>query len=134
MLIPTQPCRCSAWDAEGVAEDAHDWRRLAITCGNTGKWAKTENSGGSAEDYDEVLGADGSDAPVEPSCRPEPVLIHPAVFEEDGADFLCDTEPTSDGKEPEHFEIVAPNTCILLCDFHLAMSLDCHITSQVRFG
>merc|ERR1719427_1099411 len=122
--------RCSGWEAEGVANGTHDWRRLAITCGNTGTWGRAENSGGSDEDYLAVLGADGAEAPVEPTCEPESVLIHHAVFEEDGADFLCDTEPTSDGGDPEYFQIVAPNTCILLCDFHLAMSLDCRITSQ----
>merc|ERR1719427_1963498 len=126
--------RCSGWEAEGVANGTHDWRRLAIPCGNTGTWAKTNNSGGSDEDYLAVLGADGAEAPVEPTCEPEPVLIHHAVFEEDGADFLCDTEPTSDGGDPEYFQIVAPNTCILLCDFHLAMSLDCRITSQGTTG
>merc|ERR1712130_10970 len=45
------------------------------------------------------------------------------------SDFLCDNGPTLNDAG-DHLEIVAPNTCVLLCDFHLSMSLDCQISEE----
>lgn len=71
----------------------------------------------------------GTEAPNEPKCKPLPVEILPGVLTEEGADFLCDNELMLN-EAGTHLEIVAPNTCALLCDFHLSMSLDCQISDD----
>jgi len=119
--------RCSEWDAEGVDPTSTYWRKLAIECTRFGTWARLAGSGGSDEDYGDIL-TEGA-APTEPNCKPLPVEILPGVLTEEGADFLCDNEPTLNAAET-HLEIVAPNTCVLLCDFHLSMSLDCQISKD----
>merc|ERR1719384_1130665 len=119
--------RCSEWDAAGIEEGSQYWRKLAIECTRFGTWARLAGSGGSDEDYTDVLNGDA--APTEPNCKPLPVEILPGVLTEEGADFLCDSEPTLNDAGT-HLEIVAPNTCVLLCDFHLSMSLDCQISDD----
>ena len=103
------------------------YRKLAIECTRFGTWARLAGSGGSDEDYVDVLNGDA--APNEPNCKPLPVEILPGVLDEEGADFLCDNEPTLN-EAKTHLEIVAPNTCVLLCDFHLSMSLECLISKE----
>jgi len=119
--------RCSEWDAAGIEEGSQYWRKLAIECSRFGTWERLAGAGGSDEDYADIL--DGDAAPTEPNCKPKPIEILPGVLTEEGADFLCDNEPTWN-EAGTHLEIVAPNTCVLLCDFHLSMSLECEITEK----
>merc|ERR1712210_124928 len=119
--------RCSEWDAAGIDPTSPYWRKLAIECTRFGTWARLDNSGGSDEDYVDVLHDNA--APTEPNCKPKPIEILPAVLTEEGADFLCDNELTMN-EDGTHLEIVAPNTCVLLCDFHLSMSLECQISEE----
>merc|ERR1712130_689945 len=117
--------RCSEWEAEGVDPSSSYWRKLAIECTRFGTWDRLAGSGGSDDDYIDIL-HDGA-APTEPNCKPQPVEILPGVLTEEGADFLCDNDLTLNDAGT-HLEIVALNTCVLLCDFHLSMSLDCQIS------
>ena len=82
-------------------------------------------SDGTDEDYIDVLNDNA--APKEPNCKPLPFEIPPGVLEEPEADFFCGTEPELN-EAGTYLEIVAPNTCILICDFHLRMNLDCRIS------
>ena len=63
------------------------------------------------------------------SLLPLPVEILKGVPDEEGADFLCDKELEL-AKDGIHLQIVAPNTCVLLCDFHLSMNLECRINDH----
>ena len=120
-------CRCSEWDTEGLEQTSPYWRKLAIECTRFGTWDRLAGSDGSADDYVDVL--NDRAAPTEPNCKPLPVEILPGVLTEEGADFLCDNELTMN-EDGTHLEIVAPNTCVLLCDFHLSMSLECQISEE----
>merc|ERR1711990_1372936 len=118
--------RCSEWD-NGLDHESPYYRKLAIECTRFGTWARLAGSGGSDEDYTDVL--NGGAAPTEPNCKPLPVEILPGVLTEEGADFLCDIDLAMNDAGT-HYEIVAPNTCVLLCDFHLSMSLECLISEE----
>merc|ERR1719500_1425745 len=119
--------RCSEWEAAGIEEGSQYWRKLAIECSRFGTWVRLAGAGGSDEDYADILNGDA--APTEPNCKPKPIEILPGVLTEEGADFLCDNEPTWN-EAGTHLEIVAPNTCVLLCDFHLSMSLECQFSDD----
>ena len=119
--------RCSEWDSGNVDQSSDYWRKLAVECTRFGTWVRLAGADGSDEDYIDVLGNDDTAPPQEPNCTPLPVEILKGVPDEDGADFLCDKELTEDGI---HLQIVAPNTCVLLCDFHLSMNLDCRISDE----
>jgi len=121
--------RCSEWDSGTLDQNSDEyWRKLAIECTRFGNWARLTGADGADEDYDEVLNGsiESPEAPSEPNCKPLPIEILPGVRDEEGADFLCDNDLELN-EAGTHLEIVAPNTCVLLCDFHLSMSLDCRI-------
>ena len=121
--------RCSEWDSGSLDQNSDEyWRKLAIECTRFGNWARLTGADGADEDYDEVLNGsiESPEAPSEPNCKPLPIEILPGVRDEEGADFLCDNDLELN-EAGTHLEIVAPNTCVLLCDFHLSMSLDCRI-------
>merc|ERR1712130_603593 len=105
--------RRSEWEAAGVDPESSYWRKLAIECTRFGTWDRLAGSGGSDDDYIDILHAGA--APTEPNCKPQPVEILPGVLSEEGADFLCDNDLALNDAGT-HYEIVAPNTCVLLCD------------------
>ena len=121
--------RCSEWDSGSVDQSSDYWRKLAVECTRFGTWVRLTGADGSDEDYVDVLGNDDTAPPQEPNCTPLPVEILKGVPDEEGADFLCDKELEL-AKDGIHLQIVAPNTCVLLCDFHLSMNLECRINDH----
>jgi len=102
--------------------------KLAITCNGLdgaagqGSWEAMEITG----NHDLSAGMIGSDGTiVEPECTSacQPLLLT-EYAKDDWADLICDTPLPDDDK------LVEPNSCILLCDNHLKMSIDCVLTEE----
>eukprot|EP00091_Calanus_sinicus_P017074 TRINITY_DN36855_c0_g1_i1.p3 TRINITY_DN36855_c0_g1~~TRINITY_DN36855_c0_g1_i1.p3 ORF type:complete len:104 (-),score=34.08 TRINITY_DN36855_c0_g1_i1:32-343(-) len=78
---------------------------------------------GSSELSAGMIGEDGTI--IEPECTSacQPLLLT-EYAKDDWADLICD-EPL-----PEDDTLRPPNSCILLCDNHLKMSIDCVLTGE----
>jgi len=120
--------KCSKWTAESVLQD------LQVTCdGTTGHWKAVPEPipEGMEEFYTAALGADGSTALVELDCAPVPEndILTVNVESTSGLIRCEDPDPTS---SPD-YRITAPNTCILLCDFHLGMTIKGYLNEEGNY-
>merc|ERR1711892_544855 len=103
--------------------------KLAITCNGLdgaagqGYWEAMEITGNQALSGG-MIGPDGTTI-VEPECTSacQPLLLTEYATD-DWADLICDTPLPDDDR------LVEPNSCILLCDNHLKMSIDCVLTGE----
>ena len=88
-------------------------------------WSASEGTGGSTEQYEPVLG-DGTVVIKEPTCTGGGTVLQVATdhIQEAGAQLMCTIPPTPADQDPTQTIISAPNHCILLCDFHLGMTID----------
>ena len=76
--------------------------------------------------YKEALDPDGagSNPLKELECEPEAtdkLIVDTAAIEATGGILVCD-RPDPDNTPP--YDILAPNKCILLCDYHLGMTIE----------
>ena len=96
-----------------------------MTCdgaGDLGHWTASIPAG--MEDfYATALGADGSDALVELDCGPkdDPEDMLSVNVEATGGLITCENPDNSGSAD---YRIKAPNLCLLLCDFHLGMTIE----------
>ena len=101
---------------------------MQVQCnGATGQWEKGGEADGKYADYQEVIEVkEGEDQTIkEHRCTAEGssrlvVTLGDAAMGA-GATLVCDTLDGDD--EPSTFTILAPNTCLLLCDLHLGMTI-----------
>lgn len=103
---------------------------LQVTCdGDTGKWKPDGEVPAGMEDfYAQALGGadpnyDGSVALKELECEPDPTK-HFLTVNVEGTGGLLRCEVPDPSGTPTDYTINAPNTCILLCDFHLGMTIE----------
>merc|ERR1712212_542907 len=123
--------KCADWEGEGD-------RELKVTCdgingeGENGKWVPDQPVGNPAN-YDDVLDAGGDGVIKEHKCKggagAELVVTLADVGE--GGDLSCETPDTDDN--PLTFTISAPNKCVLLCDYHLAMVIEGRLDVEGEF-
>jgi len=125
ICVTTQ--KCSQWkvDKNPVTE-----LNLKVKCeGKEGKWKHAGN--GMTPVYDAVLKGEaencaeplcGTEALNELICEPkrEELVVTKANIGE-GGQISCTTQPEED---EEKYTIAAPNKCILICDFHLGMTIE----------
>ena len=124
--------RCADWEGEGD-------RELKVTCdgingeGENGKWVPDQPVGNPAN-YDGVLDAGGDGVIKEHKCQggenPADLEVTIATMGS-GAELSCEI-PDAD-QEPSTFTITAPNKCVLLCDYHLAMVIEGRLNDVGEF-
>merc|ERR1719481_325545 len=112
---------CSAWDSQ--TEDETYYRKLAVMCnGKTGEWVARDDTG-SKEESGKMVEEQGKIAEPECPVRCEELELT-KYAEQSWADLICDF-PLTDGNKLVDTEEDGTNSCILLCDNHLQMSIDC---------
>ena len=118
--------RCSDWASEAG-------KQLSVRCdGLTGNW--TQNSGNLTDPggpYADVLGT--QPAPIkEHQCLGENKTILTVNIDamQDGAQLSCETPPDVDGPPATTYTITPPNKCVLLCDYHLALTFEGRLSSE----
>jgi len=117
---------CSAWNEIEAETDTY-YRKLAVTCDEgTGQWMARDDTGSKAESGNMVADQGKINEPDCPVRCEELALTKYA--EQPWADLICDF-PLSDGKLVDTEED-GTNSCILLCDNHLHLSIDCGFTGQ----
>ena len=130
MIVIDPLFRCADWEGEGE-------RQLRVRCdGNTedenGKWVPNQQVGDQAN-YDEVLG-DGNGVIKEHKCQggenPATLVVTLADMGV-GGELSCES-PDAD-EDPLTFTIAAPNECVLLCDYHLAMVVEGRLDDEGEF-
>ena len=106
------------------------------TDGDTGQWIPFHTAGNKAN-YDEVL---DDNHILEHECRgllPEgdgtekPELVVTIKDMGVGAQLSC-TTPDQDSEDTT-YTIVAPNKCVLLCDFHLGLTIEGRLNEEGEF-
>lgn len=120
--------RCSDWDEE---ED----RLLWLKCdGNTGEWIP--DPGHPANSMDNYAGAVDTDTGIilDQECRDEPKNVLVVIIDDmgSGAQLSCET-PDADEVD-ETYTIMAPNKCVLLCDFHLGLIIEGRLNDAGNFA
>ena len=101
-------------------------KKLQVSCdGAEGKWVLDPNAGGEHGDYNEVIvgDPDGSEPIGEPSCTGGGVLLEiPEENIANGSELVCDIHLAA--PEDGVYKMGHPNTCILLCDYQLGMTIN----------
>ena len=125
-------CRCADWTNGENGEPVQPGlvRKLQVFCdGTDGKWKASDNTGWLEADYIGVLG-EGADAGLaaflEPICTGGDIVLSvPKTNIDDhiGTELLCEDGPTLI-EDSSTYDIAAPNSCILLCDHQLGMTID----------
>jgi len=114
--------KCAAWNETDGTADATYYRKLAVFCdGTDGTW-KAENNTGKA-DLTEAMIAESNKITEQPcgaTCDP---IILDAYQDQWWADLICQN-PMEDKTLRE------PNSCVLLCDNHLKMTIDCEYDAE----
>jgi len=118
--------KCSDWASEAG-------KQLSVRCdGLTGNW--TQNSGNLTDPggpYADVLGT--QPAPIkEHQCLGENKTILTVNIDamQDGAQLSCETPPDVDGPQATTYTITPPNKCVLLCDYHLALTFEGRLSGE----
>jgi len=126
--VCTSVSKCADWQEE-TSNPALE-RKLQVSCdGTEGKWILDPDAGGENAVYDEVILNGGSDPIGEPSCTGGGVLLEIPVanIEESGTQLVCDDPVTpADGM----YKMGHPNTCILLCDYQLGMTINSELDEE----
>merc|ERR1719285_1129549 len=125
--------KCIDWDS-GVYDNSTDnWRKLEVSCnGSNGTWEKVPGADGEVDDYEEVLPNNGTGAIFEHVCQGGNTKLDvPKANLGEGSDLLCENPDTDDN--PDAYTINAPNSCALLCDLHLGMSIESSLNSDGEF-
>ena len=114
-----------------MADGDYWWRTLAVRCnGETdpGQWQQLDDADGNGNDYMEVIGPGGSGLDTDHVCLGGDTPLILAIPKEpnlaDGAELVCDTPDANEDADDATYEIKAPNKCVLLCDFHLGMTIE----------
>ena len=98
-----------------------------------GRWVPDQQVGNQAN-YDGVIGADGSGVIAEHECQggenPATLVVTLADMGV-GGELSCES-PDAD-EDPLTFTITAPNKCVLLCDYHLAMVVEGRLDNEGEF-
>lgn len=132
IMYPDTVCytthKCSDWD------DEQD-RLLWLKCdGNTGKWI--QDPGHPAQNQENYANAVDQETGVilEHECKDEPKSVLVVIIDAmgSGAQLSCET-PDADAVD-ETFTIIAPNKCVLLCDFHLGLILEGRLNEDGEFA
>ena len=71
---------------------------------------------------------------LEHECKDEPKSVLVVIIDAmgSGAQLSCET-PDADAVD-ETFTIIAPNKCVLLCDFHLGLILEGRLNEDGEFA
>ena len=110
-----------------MAETDPYYRKLAVMCDpSTGTWIAREDTG-SAEESAKMVEEQGKIAEPECAVRCDPLQLT-KYAEQDWADLICQS-PLTDGSLVDTEED-GPNSCILLCDNHLHLTIDCGFTGM----
>jgi len=124
--------KCADWEGEEA-------RKLKVRCdgvteadGDFGHWVPNQQVADQAN-YDGVLG-DGSDVIAEHECKggENPTTLEVTLADMGvGGDLSCEIPDTDE--DPLTFTITAPNKCVLLCDYHLAMVIEGRLNDEGEF-
>ena len=88
-----------------------------------------QDAGGEDADYEEVIIAMGEVPIGEPSCTGGGVQLEiPEANIVDGTQPVCDTP--LDSPEEGNYKMGHPNTCILLCDYQLGMTINSELNEE----
>ena len=105
-----------------------------MTCnGTSGKWVQDQHADGDSDDYigdDGVLGPFGDMPILEHLClggEASPPLVINVTTLGDGSELVCERDFENDGAV---ITVTAPNKCLLLCDFSLALSFESEFSAN----
>jgi len=90
---------------------------LLYTCdgsGENGTWVS--NSSNSAYDSEVFNGADRTTISKEPTCDADALPMKAGYYPQMGLELICSGESVEEGNATP-WEVPAPNTCLLLCDY-----------------
>lgn len=122
--------KCSLWDAASPPNP-----QIQVMCeGTSGHWKNAIGVPAGLEDvYAEALG-DGSVALTELKCDPNDAndvrTVNSKDLEDKGGLIRCDNPDESPDLHLGQYVISAPNTCILLCDFQLGMTIEAKLNKD----
>ena len=87
------------------------------------------------EFYTAALGGDGTGAAalVELDCGPKVDPDDLLIVNEENTDGLIRCENPDAAATPDQYRIKAPNKCILLCDFHLGMTIESVLNKEGNY-
>jgi len=122
---------CDTWADIEVVEGSTlgpYYRKLAVMCdGTTGQWVAREDTGSKTESEAMIAETNKIAEPVCPNrCE---ALTLTKYAGQSWADLICDM-PLGEGNTLADTEDDGPNSCILLCDNHLRMSIECGFTGN----
>ena len=126
-FISTLCRRCADWDKQ--PGDPNLEKKLQVSCdGNEGKWVIDQEAGGEDAVYGDVILGEGADPIGEPPCTGGGVQLEiPEENIEDGSQLVCDTHLAP---EQGLYKMGHPNTCILLCDYQLGMTINSGLNEE----
>jgi len=123
--------KCADWDEEEA-------RMLKVRCdgngdGENGRWVPDQEVGSQAN-YDGVLLSGGDGVIAEHKCNggADPTTLVVTIADMGiGGELSCEI-PDAD-QDDLTFTITAPNKCVLLCDYHLAMVIEGRLNDEGEF-
>jgi len=120
---------CAAWNEQDDNEHKPYYRRAAIKCDGRDKegnsWIPLDDSGSQAASEEMI--DDGSKI-HEPTCATRCETLTLTSYQDQyWADLICDPPLETPGvlKDPAEGEDGVTDSCILLCDNHYRMAIDC---------
>jgi len=132
-LPPNTECtsvsKCADWGKSPA--DPNLAKKLQVSCNGTlGKWVIDQDAGGEDAVYEEeVINNEGLDPIGEPSCTGGGLQLEiPEANIVDGTQLVCDTP--LDLPEGGNYKMGHPNTCILLCDYQLGMTINSALNEE----
>merc|ERR1719341_2920141 len=126
--VCTSVSKCADWTKQ--TDDPNLEKKLQVSCdGTAGKWVIDQEAGGEDVVYDdEVIVNEGADPIGEPSCTGGGGQLEiPAGNIADGSQLVCDTHLAP---EEGFYKMGHPNTCILLCDYQLGMTINSGLNEE----
>eukprot|EP00091_Calanus_sinicus_P018347 TRINITY_DN4153_c0_g1_i2.p1 TRINITY_DN4153_c0_g1~~TRINITY_DN4153_c0_g1_i2.p1 ORF type:complete len:328 (-),score=42.30 TRINITY_DN4153_c0_g1_i2:33-1016(-) len=116
---------CAAWNETGVEASEPFYRKLAIKCNGavgseSGTWEALPLTGSAALSAAMIADNTIIEQECASTCDDLTITIPPNQY---WADLICDN-PLEENKLKDG------NSCILLCDNHLKMSIDCRFTRE----
>merc|ERR1711892_307930 len=116
--------RCAAWPEQDYTPKADYYRKLAVYCdGTDGSWQVREDSG-SADLSGEMIKTKTTIVEQDCSSANDPCPnLNLSHIGDPGFSLICDY-PLQDNTLSD------PNSCILLCDNHWTMAIDCGLSEM----